>query len=66
MKDTESGAEEEDDCAKGLSFGMLSRLISEGRTGEVPMKQIPEGTNVGSAFQYRGVVIVTDVEGGPT
>jgi hypothetical protein len=43
MKDAtqgDSGAEE------GLSFSMLSRLISEGRTGEVPVKQIPEGTNV--------------------
>ena len=66
MKDTGSGAEEEDDGAKGLSFGMLSRLISEGRTGEVPMKQIPEGTNVGLAFHHRCVVIVTDVEGGST
>lgn len=31
---------------EGLSFAMLSRLISEGRAGEVHVKQIPEGTNV--------------------
>lgn len=43
MKD---GNGEEDGDGEGLSFGMLSRLISEGRAGEVPVKQIPEGTNV--------------------
>jgi hypothetical protein len=37
---------EVDSSGEGLSFGMLSRLISEGRAGEVPVKQIPEGTNV--------------------
>jgi hypothetical protein len=47
MQDTGTGGEQgKGDGAEGLSFGMLSRLISEGRTGEVPMKQIPEGTNV--------------------
>ena len=44
MKD---GNGEENSDGEGLSFGMLSRLISEGRAGEVPVKQIPEGTNVG-------------------
>jgi len=43
MKD---GNGEENSDGEGLSFGMLSRLISEGRAGEVPVKQIPEGTNV--------------------
>ena len=43
MKD---GNGEVDNGGEGLSFGMLSRLISEGRAGEVPVKQIPEGTNV--------------------
>jgi hypothetical protein len=43
MKD---GNGEVDSGGEGLSFGMLSRLISEGRAGEVPVKQIPEGTNV--------------------
>ena len=43
MKD---GSGEVDSGGEGLSFGMLSRLISEGRAGEVPVKQIPEGTNV--------------------
>jgi hypothetical protein len=45
MKDG-NGNTEVDSGGEGLSFGMLSRLISEGRTGEVPVKQIPEGTNV--------------------
>ena len=49
MKD---GNGEVDSGGEGLSFGMLSRLISEGRAGEVPVKQIPEGTNV-SLFSYR-------------
>jgi hypothetical protein len=43
MKD---GNGEVDSGGEGLSFGMLSRLISEGRAGEVPVKQIPEGTNL--------------------
>lgn len=50
MKDASTGAEGAggggDDG--GLSFTMLSRLIAEGRTSEVPMRQIPEGTNVSS------------------
>ena len=45
MKDG-NGNGEVDGGGEGLSFGMLSRLISEGRAGEVPVKQIPEGTNV--------------------
>lgn len=30
----------------GLSFAMLSRLIAEGRTAEVPVRDIPDGVNV--------------------
>ena len=47
MKDRSGTGEGGDDG--GLSFSMLSRLIAEGRTEEVPIKQIPEGTNVSSA-----------------
>ena len=51
MKDG-NGNGEVDGGGEGLSFAMLSRLISEGRAGEVPVKQILEGTNV-SLFSYR-------------
>jgi len=50
MKDG-NGEGGEGDGAEGLSFGMLSRLISEGRAGEVPVKQIPEGTNVSQHYE---------------
>jgi hypothetical protein len=43
MKDASTGDE---DGGEGLSFAMLSKLIAEGRTEEVPVRQIPEGTNV--------------------
>jgi len=49
MKDG-NGNGEVDGGGEGLSFAMLSRLISEGRAGEVPVKQIPEGTNVSFFF----------------
>lgn len=43
MKEASTG---DVDGGEGLSFAMLSKLIAEGRTEEVPIKQIPEGTNV--------------------
>lgn len=43
MKAASSGGEAGEE---GLSFAMLSRLIAEGRTAEVPVRQIPEGVNV--------------------
>jgi hypothetical protein len=52
MKDAGNGPEGGD--AGGLSFSMLSRLIAEGRTEEVPVKKIPEGTNVSHNSQ-RGI-----------
>jgi hypothetical protein len=49
MKDETSTGSGGQGQEEGLSFAMLSRLIAEGRTEDVPMKQIPEGTNVSSS-----------------
>lgn len=46
MKETRGQGQGGDDGGGGLSFTMLSRLIAEGRTEEVPVRKIPEGTNV--------------------
>lgn len=48
MKAASTGEDGDDE---GLSFAMLSRLIAEGRTSEVPVRQIPEGTNEGQPSQ---------------
>lgn len=48
---------------EALSFAMLSRLIAEGRTGEVPVRQIPEGTNVSRDISPQSSVPVNCVLG---
>ena len=38
-----------DSSGEGMSFSMLSRLISEVRADEVPVKQIPDQLSVSTA-----------------
>ncbi|ORY26592.1 hypothetical protein BCR39DRAFT_253813 [Naematelia encephala] len=49
MSDDSQGEAAEGSGSGGMSFAMLSRLISEGRAGEVPVQYIPEGINVSLA-----------------